>query len=754
MAVASQARAADFEIAPPGRWVAPLPVEAGEISPDEGAAGDVEYLLIDAQVHVAGSVEHHRHVAMRVRTPSGVERAAELRVDFDPAYQRLLLHGAWVLRSGRRISALRAQLVRVIQREADLDRRLFDGTRTAVLYLPDVRVGDVVEYSYTIVGENPVLGAHFAEVVPLAYGVPVNRLRQRVLWGYAEPLHHRTRGIELPSTERALGEEQEYVWERRRVAGVDEEDRLPPGVTPWPELELTDFGSWGEVVRWALPFYGSAPLSAPMRAQVATWRRFPTAAARAQAALRFVQDEIRYLGIELGERSHRPHPPADVFARRFGDCKDKSFLLVTLLRAMGMEASPALVDTEEQAAAADRLPSPFAFDHVIVRASIDGRTRWLEPTRSYEHAPIDALVPPTYERALVIQPGEDRFEALPAAAPSAASASLNYRVQSYGAPVAMEVVTTVEGLRALHLRAWIANDGLREVQRSYLQHYSHGFPGIRSEGLLVIEDDPEADRVVVHERYALPPVTAGTEQEFVADLVEPELESPQSVARRLPLRVPHPVVLREDIRIDLPGRPTGGPDHQAVATSGARFERGIEILGRTIHAHFEYCSLTSAVAPTDVERHTRGLREMRELSAFTAPLSIVVARRPAPRGAGSGVRLPFLSLVLVAGLVVLLAAARSQNWLMEFRQWRRRRSFATRFLAQPGDSPSEPLLASSEADIPRMLDRMRCSCGGRLAGTPIQRSEVLFDGHVVVAVLVPCGRCPERRRVYLRLRDR
>jgi hypothetical protein len=46
--------------------------------------------------------------------------------------------------------------------------------------------------------------------------------------------------------------------------------------------------------------------------------------------LQFVQEQVRYFGIEIGSSATKPANPSVVFARRFGDCKDKSLLFVTI----------------------------------------------------------------------------------------------------------------------------------------------------------------------------------------------------------------------------------------------------------------------------------------------------------------------------------------------------------------------------------------------------------------------------------------
>ena len=104
-------------------------------------------------------------------------------------------------RAGRRIDALDPAAVKVIEQEEDLDRRLYDGRLTAVLFLRGVRAGDAVEVSYTIRGANPVFGGRFADELPLGFGVPVGRLGVRLLvplrsersflglmWSYINPL--------------------------------------------------------------------------------------------------------------------------------------------------------------------------------------------------------------------------------------------------------------------------------------------------------------------------------------------------------------------------------------------------------------------------------------------------------------------------------------------------------------------------------------------------------------------------------------
>jgi len=728
----------------------PVAADLGAPAPPE-ASGGVDYLLVDDQVNATGPVpERYHHLVMRILSAKGVENGSEGRVEFDPEYEHLTLHGAWLIRGGRRFAALRPGEVKVIQRETELERRLYDGTLTAVAFLPDVRQGDVVEYAYTVRGANPVFGGRYSGRFPLAYGVPVGRIAVRLRWPQGRGLSHRTHGIELaPASSRRDGS-VELRWERTAVPAVDDEDELPPGVDPYPGLELSEHASWAEVVRWALPLYRQAPLSPAMRARVDAWRRLPGPAERVRAALRFVQDEVRYLGLELGASSHKPHTPAEVFARRYGDCKDKSLLLVTLLRALGVEAVPALVNTELAEALDGRLPSPAAFDHVIVRAVVDGQARWLEPTRSLERAPVASIAPPPYRRALLLEPGAGSLVEIPAPGPAPLTVVSTWRVPRFGAPAQLEVVTTHEGGRAVSMRHRLAETPPAELQQRYLDYYARETPGIRTAAPLQIEDASDADRVVLHERYTIPALRAGERRDFSADSIAEALDAPRTALRRLPLRIPHPVLIREEVRIELPGPPDLPPQVREVKCDAARLFRGASIEGHRVVVTFEYRSLRPALDPPAVARHLAALQDMRDLAGFNVMLSVKPPQRDAAGGGLGGIAGG--ALVGLAAVIVLTGAAMSGTlleWWRGLRLWRRRRAFAARFVAAPGDSPQLPIPVGRAEEIPARVARLRCACGGPLAPAEGAADYLVCGGRALHVATCVCERCGQPRRIHL-----
>ena len=126
---------------------------------------------------------------------------------------------------------------------------------------------------------------------------------------------------------------------------LDVEDELPSWYEPWDDIQVTEFASWNEVAQWADEMFQIDQHSLDaVRLEVARIKaEHKTREEQITATLRFVQDDIRYLGIEMGPNSHQPHQPWETLESRWGDCKDKTLLLVAMLRELGVDAHPALV---------------------------------------------------------------------------------------------------------------------------------------------------------------------------------------------------------------------------------------------------------------------------------------------------------------------------------------------------------------------------------------------------------------------------
>ena len=147
----------------------------------------------------------------------------------------------------------------------------------------------------------------------------------------------------------------------------------PKWFDPFAMIELSELETWNDVSKLGAVHYRfpEEDASDELKSVAEKLRSdFESGAEKVTAAIRFIQDEIRYVGIEEGGRAYIPISPDVTLERRFGDCKDKTVLLNALLRELGIASSPVYVDMDEGRSLSDRLPSPLAFDHVVLRIDL------------------------------------------------------------------------------------------------------------------------------------------------------------------------------------------------------------------------------------------------------------------------------------------------------------------------------------------------------------------------------------------------
>ncbi|MBJ6766136.1 DUF3857 domain-containing protein [Myxococcaceae bacterium JPH2] len=747
-----------FHVGPAASWVSalPLPADASAPSSATDSAGTLDVLWEQQERVVGPSVQRYVHRATRILAQGGVSDATDLRISFDPAYQALTLHGIWRIRDGKREDILRTADVKVLQQEEDLDSRLYNGDLSVIPLLRDVRVGDTLEYAYTFEGSNPVFEGRFQSAVPLARYTPVLHWRYLLLWPEQRPLAIRTHGTsETQLTESRANGIRTLVWERHQVPGVVAEDHVPSGVPMFPWLQLSEFASWQEVARWASVLFTVPSKSKALDEEIQRLSREPTEEARFLAALHFVQDEVRYLGIELGPNSHQPHAPDDVLAQRFGDCKDKSLLLVTLLRGLGIEAKAALVNTDVQRYLDDWQASAYAFNHAIVRARLGDRDYWVDPTQPQERWNLASYQPPEYARALIVAPETTGLVEIPQPKLEEPSTFVEetYRATDRQGGAELRITRTRKGADAARMRQVLATLSLAELSRSSLNFYAKRHANLRLGSPLAVEDEPGRDVFITREHYLIDDFwsDAGS-HEFGGSLVSSQLWEPTITQRTHPLEISHPVHVHHRIIVEAPHVLAISSEHSAVEGPAFRVDFGVEANGPRLTLDYEYRSLSAVVEPAKLKEHLDAVRSVENQTGYTVSLGDEMTYRPPRRGA-EPVRFGWAGVIaalVFSGTVWFFINRSPVRLWRDFRSYWRRRAFARKFTASAGENAQAPLRVSSAAQIREHMTTVRCACGKSGAGnSPDLRFEVISLGErSLVLAQWHCAQCKRERRVY------
>lgn len=165
---------------------------------------------------------------------------------------------------------------------------------------------------------------------------------------------------ELKDIPEIKAEEAMPPW--RGVAGVMLVALIPPGGAAHGFLTWDEMGAWQKGL-----VQGRMEASPEIKAKVAELTAHQSSPVGKMTVLAgFMQDNIRYVGIELGIGGWQPHNAAEVFSHRYGDCKDKVTLLLTMLKEVGIDSYYLVIDTERGNVTPAIPPHMGLFDHVIL----------------------------------------------------------------------------------------------------------------------------------------------------------------------------------------------------------------------------------------------------------------------------------------------------------------------------------------------------------------------------------------------------
>ncbi len=280
---------------------------------------------------------------------------------------------------------------------------MFTDRRHLKAPLPKLAKGAIAEVEILHRDHRPFSRVGTMGQFALSQPVPVNRSRYTLEVPTSSPLKWKIKG--LPGMEpqtQTLGGRQVITLELGpTLPRKKDEPNQAPDQNPSPALVYSTTPTWEA----AAVEYSEIVEAQLAGAQLGPWVRQATGDVtdRMDVIKRLVarmHRDIRYTGLEFGDASVVPRKPADTLKRGYGDCKDKSALLVALLREAGIPASLALLRAGSRQDIDPDMPGLSAFDHAIVH--IPGSPAlWIDPT--VPSAPVGVLPAADMERrALVI----------------------------------------------------------------------------------------------------------------------------------------------------------------------------------------------------------------------------------------------------------------------------------------------------------------------------------------------------------------
>lgn len=357
-----------------------------------------------------GGISYQRMV-YRISDRSALEDYGTMSIEWEPSRSKATLHRFNIIRDGEVIDIVEKQgEFSLFRREANLSEGILNGQITASMQIEDLRVGDMIDFAYSIDTSYAPMTGHYQNWHYFSNATQADRLVQRISWPKDKYVNVIV-GDKMPDMPiKTVG--------KYNVRGFTEDnvdwEAMPDGLLARyyrdKAFEMSTFKDWGELAETFRPAYEKAmviPQSGPLRDYVESVRTQNLGQREiAEKILAMVQTDIRYVGNFQGLGNYTPAPAASVWDSKFGDCKGKTILLVAILRELGVDATPSLVNSDGNDDLEGTIPMPGWFDHVFARVRIDGDTYWLDGTRLSDNN-LDLLPPVFYDYTLPLEPDSD-----------------------------------------------------------------------------------------------------------------------------------------------------------------------------------------------------------------------------------------------------------------------------------------------------------------------------------------------------------
>ena len=250
---------------------------------------------------------------------------------------------------------------------------------------PRLSAGDVVELQYRIedVAERNAFADYFGDIDYLQSTEPVALGEYVLITPKKRTFYFNKPSIPIRETTEEKGDQRIYRFVATNIPPVLPEPSQPPFTEFVGHVHVSTYKSWDEMGAW---YWGLVKdqfvADEEVRKRVAEITKGKTTDRdKVNAVYDYVVQKTRYVALEFGIHGFKPYRCSQIFARGFGDCKDKATLIVTMLGELGIPATIVIVRTGLKGDFEDYPASLAPFDHAI--AYVPSLDLYLDGTAEY-----------------------------------------------------------------------------------------------------------------------------------------------------------------------------------------------------------------------------------------------------------------------------------------------------------------------------------------------------------------------------------
>jgi len=307
-------------------------------------------------------------VAYYYPTTESIQEAGSDSIYWDNQGETINVTSALVISANGTEHSFDPKSVRIVDTDA---YDVFTDTKEIILQWPTLAAGSVTVLTYERLLES---GKSFLFTPSLKARYPKRKLEITLNWDKERPSISIDEGVlDCVESTNMLNCTASMVDAIELDNNVYYRDIMP-------QMQVSSHRSWDQVIQEMAEKVQQAIQNKDSLNDVLS--RLQNQDSPISAAIDLASREIRYVSFSEGEHSNQPHLVEDTLRNRYGDCKDKSTLLTSLLQSMGHDAYPVLVSTNRTDSTKLKVPSLYFFDHMVVCVLQEGKEHCIDPTNS------------------------------------------------------------------------------------------------------------------------------------------------------------------------------------------------------------------------------------------------------------------------------------------------------------------------------------------------------------------------------------
>lgn len=329
--------------------------------------------------HTGENSKIHKRRVIKVFNERGAEELGEFKIRFNRANENIKLKEVKTIQKDGEVLKPEDKEINEITPPEASDASIYSDARIKVVSMPGVKPGSILICNYVITKESYAMEGEFWNYLLFQSTDPIKESKLVLKTPQDKNVDYKIRNGDFEPEIIEKEDSKIYTWKRTDVPAIIKEENMSSLVNIAPFIQISTLQSWSKVSDWYQSLIEDQyEVNEEMKNKISELtKNSETETEKIKALYNYVTSQIRYIGLQFGESGYKPYSAATTFENKYGVCKEKSTLLIAMLREIGVKAEPVLINRGSARVDMD-IKSPAVFNHMIVY--LPEKDKYLDPT--------------------------------------------------------------------------------------------------------------------------------------------------------------------------------------------------------------------------------------------------------------------------------------------------------------------------------------------------------------------------------------